>query len=404
MLRLSMMKRLFILSLLLCTFVGVLAQETPKELLKTWMPILSTNYKGDTTYQEDLYLITFEEESVLFELPEQKFRFNITQDRINFFLETGPKQSVKLIELQSDRLVLSYDSSMIITYVPLPNFEQKKDLSDINAIISDNIWSFRLPGDRDDFFNFKMEFFDYLQDSGIVNYQYINLVKTAKFYPPIDDDQALWYVDKHQNTFVLHINEIFSSFFGIERLAIKDIGNNKMDLVYWLAGKEVNITAHKWKKKSAHKQSKKIENLTRQPWRIEKEIIPKSRDSGFEAMLNQYFIEFEELHDEISTLLISQEDIDNHSLIMKFEKTGGYKIYRESRVLDEGKWSMQFNNTIVQLNSDKEERLSDGVFGGFIEIKELKRNKLIIYRSFETRLNHRYETDESLLEVYKPVR
>tara|TARA_R110001592_G_scaffold4056_3_gene22787 strand:- start:245 stop:1450 length:1206 start_codon:yes stop_codon:yes gene_type:complete len=401
------MKRLFTLSLLLCTSIGVRAQDIPKELLKTWMPVLSTNYKGDTTYQEGPSFITFEQEGGHFELPEQKFTFNITQDRINFFLETGPKQSVKLIELQSDRLVLSYDSSMIITYIPLPNFEQKMDLSDINAIISDNIWSFRLPGARDDFFDFKMEFFDYLQDSGIVNYQYINLVKTVKFYPPSDFDQVLWYVDRHQNTFVIHIKQIFSSIFGLEKLAIKDIGNNKMDLVYWLAGQEVNITAHKWKKKSIHKQSKEIENLTRQAWRIQEEIIPPPIDTTGLMNLGYVvddFLEYGEEYIYDSTSLIYQEDIDSHSLILKFDKTGGYKIYRESRVLDEGKWSMGFNNTLIQLNSDKEERLSDGVFGGYIQIKEIKRNKLMIYRSFENSLNHQIKAVESLLEVYRPIR
>lgn len=116
------------------------------------------------------------------------------------------------------------------------------------------------------------------------------------------------------------------------------------------------------------------------------------------------FLEYGEVYTNDSTLLISQEDIDNNSLILKFEETGTYKIYRESRVLDVGKWNMQFNNTIVHLNSDREERLSDGVFGGFIEIKKLKKNKLVIYRSFESSLNHVIKTGESLLEVYRPIK
>jgi hypothetical protein len=65
---------------------------------------------------------------------------------------------------------------------------------------------------------------------------------------------------------------------------------------------------------------------------------------------------------------------------------------------------MQFNNTVIHLNSDREERLSDGVFGGYIQIKEIKRNKLMIYRSFENSLNHQIKAVESHLEVYRPIR
>ena len=404
---LKLMKMLFTLSLLLCTFIGVRAQDIPKELLKTWMPIMTQDYKGDTIYQQGLNFLTFEQESGHFELPNQEFTFEVDQDSVIFYNQTFGRLPAKIIELQNDRLILFLDSSLVVTYIPLPNFENKAEQGDIDATISDNIWSFRFLLDDGEYFHLDIEFLDHLQDSSIVGYQYLSLAKTAKFKPSSVFDQATWYVDKHQNTFALHINEVFGTPFGLEKLIIKRIHKDKMSLVYWSDGEELTAEAYKWKKKSIHKQSNEIENLTRQAWRIQEEIIPPPIDTTDLMDLGYVmddFLEYDEVYINDSTLIISQEDIDNHSLILKFEETGAYKIYRESRVLDEGKWSMQFNNTIVQLDSDNEERLSDGVLGGFIEIKELKRNKLIIYRSFATRLNHQEERNESLWEVYKPVR
>ncbi|WP_141655418.1 hypothetical protein [Roseivirga seohaensis] len=397
------MKRLFTLSLLLCTSIGVIAQDIPKELLKTWMPVLSTNYEGDTTSQEDLYFITFENKKGVIGFEDRAFSYEMLNDSINIEFDTDEVVKVALLELERERLVLSFDPSLIITYIPLPAFDLRKNINEVIESFIGEVWSFDIQT-RYGTYNLDIDFSNILEDSALVRPEYLHIAKTAHALS-IKDDPILWYITKKEEAVILKMEFIYSSVNELGNFLITDFKNDHIQFSYWEKGKEFHVQAKKWKKKSAHKQSKDIENLTRQAWRIEKEIIPKSKDSGFEAMLNQYFIEFEELHNEIdSTLFISQEDIDNHSLTLKFEETGAYKIYRESRVLDEGKWSIQFNNTIIQLNSDKEERLSDGVFGGFIEIKELKRNKLIIYRSFETRLNHQEERNESLWEIYKPVR
>ncbi|PIQ47580.1 MAG: hypothetical protein COW03_14380 [Cytophagales bacterium CG12_big_fil_rev_8_21_14_0_65_40_12] len=400
-----MMKRLFILSFLWCFSFRVQAQDIPKELLKTWLPILSQDFEGDTIYQEDLYFITFEQEGGHFELPNQEFTFSLSQDSLKITIENGEVFTLRILELQNDRLVLLYDSNLIITYIPLPNYDQRIDLSVIESSISNNIWVFNLPRFKQSLINFKVEFYSMLQDSSLVNYQYINTVKTAKLYPPNIDNRMLWYVDKHQNTTVIHIEQILGSFFSIEKLIIKNFEKEKMNLVFWSSGLELNIEARKLKKKSAQKQRKEVDLLTRQAWRIEKEIILKSKHSDLEAVVNQSFIEFEGLPDEIdSTVFVTQKDIDSNSLILKFDEVGTYEIYRESRLLDQGEWSFQFNNTIVNLKSYKNQEDGNGIVGGYIEILRVKKNMLTLKRVLENKLSFQINQDESLWEIYKPVR
>lgn len=213
---------------------------------------------------------------------------------------------------------------------------------------------------------------------------------------------------KHQNSFVLHIHEVFGSSFSPKNLIIKDIKKGKMSLVYWSDGEELTAEAHKWKKKSVREQNKEIENLTRQAWRIQEEIIPPPLDTTGLIDLGMAIDDFDELEDEEykkdSTLIISQEDIDNHSLILEFDKSGTYKIYRESRVLNEGKWTMQFNNTIIKLESKRKAQDGDGIVDGYIEILKVKKNQLILRRVFKNNLSYHIDTDYSYKEVYKPIR
>jgi hypothetical protein len=185
------MKRLFILSFLCCFTIGIQAQDIPKELLKTWLPILSQDFEGDTTYYPGLNLLTFEKGVGHLEFPIQKFQFEVVQDSLIFYRQSFGRASAKIIELRNDRLVLSLDSSLIVTYIPLPQIEQKRKLSDIEAIISDNIWSLRLPRSDGEFFDLKMKFFDHLQDSSVVYDEYLDLFKTVKLYNfSYDDDQV----------------------------------------------------------------------------------------------------------------------------------------------------------------------------------------------------------------------
>jgi hypothetical protein len=400
------MNRLIILSFLLLTSFGVQAQDIPNELLKTWMPILSQDYTGDTTYKEDLYFITFNRDGGHFELPEQKFKFDLSQDSLNITIETGEFFRLKLVELEKDRLVLFHDSSLIITYIPLPNFEQTIDLNILESSLSNSVWSFNLPNYKNSFFDFNVEFYDILQDSSIVNYQYINTLKTAILYSPNNVGRMLWYVDKHHTTPVIHIKQMFGSFLPIENLIIKDIGKDKMTFAFWSGGLQIGIEARKWKKKSVRKQNRELENLTRQAWRVREEITPKSKGSGLDAILNQYFIEFEGLNYQMnSTLFISQEDIDNHSLILKFDQTGVYSILREDQILDEGRWNTQFNNTVILLKSNRvKDSFNDGILGGYIDISQLKKNKLVIYRSFNNSIDLEQSTNQSKQEIYRPIR
>ena len=69
--------------------------------------------------------------------------------------------------------------------------------------------------------------------------------------------------------------------------------------------------------------------------------------------------------------------------------------------MDEGIWGMQFNNTIIHFESNRKAYESDGILRGDIEIKK---NKLVIRRLFQTNLKNRVDRNESLWEVYKPVR
>lgn len=402
---LKLMKRLFTLSLLLCTSFGAQAQDIPKELLKTWMPVLSTNYEGDTTSQEDLYFITFENKKGVIGFEDRAFSYEMLNDSINIEFDTDEVVKVALLELESQRLVLSFDPSLIITYIPLPAFDLRKNINEVIESFIGEVWSFDIQT-RYGTYNLDIDFSNVLEDSALVRPEYLHIAKTAHALS-IKDDPILWYITKKEEAVILKMKFIYSSVNELGNFLITDFKNDHIQFSYWEKGKEFYVQAKKWKKKSARKQSKEIESLTRQAWRVQEEIIPPPIDTT--GLINlgyavDDFLEYGEVYTNDSTLLISQEDIDNHSLILKFNKTGAYTIYRESRVLDKGTWNMQFNNTILNLKSSGEKRTSDGIFGGFIEIKELKRNKLIIYRSFETRLNHRYETDKSLWEVYKPVR
>jgi hypothetical protein len=414
MLRLNMMKRLFILSFLWCFSIRVPAQDIPKELLKTWLPIMTQNHKGDTSLYdiEHNYLLTFDSSgNVYFGIVETNknslVSFSLSDiDSLIFRTKDRAPFSCKLVELDDSKLVLAFDERNLTTFIPLPHFELKESLTSVRQKLAEDVWTFEGFGPH--LFELDIEFLNTLEDSSMVRSRYHDQVKTARIQGQFRDYDDLWVLDSHKGTIVLSIESIFNATEVLKFLMVKSVDENEIKMAYWLGGREYELKATKWKKKSSHKQKKEIDFLTRQAWRIQEEIIPPPLDTTGPMDLGMVIDDFQELEDEEykkdSTLIISQEDLDNHSLILEFDKSGTYKIYRESRVLDEGIWGMQFNNTIIHFESNRKAYESDGILRGDIEIKELKKNKLVIRRLFLNNLKSRTDREISFWEIYKPIR
>ncbi|WP_323755345.1 hypothetical protein [Roseivirga sp.] len=410
------MKRLFILSLLLCTSASVLAQDIPKELLKTWMPIMTQNYKGDTLAYITSSSITFwsfnENRNGYLISPgttvKKNFTYTIaTSDSLN--LNIGGLEGVyaKIAELTDDRLVMVIDSNEVNTFIPVPSFQDKTNSGAIKGMLFGKTWTFT--SDHPYPLKYDIHFLPSLEDSSFVLSEYYNQTYSARLNGPLGLDRSFWGLANHGGTPILSIpmTNRTGMIDEFQALLVKNVDRTKITFAYWYKGEEFELTATKWKKKTSRVQRKDIENLTRQPWRIQEEATPLPTDTvefigsvGFST----YLLDEGEAYVNDSTSLISQEDIDNHSLILKFDKTGKYRIYRESRVLDEGKWSFQFNNSIIYLISEREEILTDGIFGGYIKVQKLTNNRFIVKRVFKAKLNKYFWDEESLWEVYKPVR
>lgn len=232
------MKRLFILSLLLCASVGAQSQDIPKELLKTWMPILAQNYKGDSSIfgLQYNYLISFNSlRNAHFETPgsnlKTSFSLTLTEQDSLIFQENGTSRlAAKLIEFNDDKLVLAYDSQNIITFIPLPEYEVTENLTSVRQKLADDVWTFKGHGANS--FELVIELLSSLENPSLVKTQFRNQVKTARIKRPYRDYDDLWMLGSHNGSIVLTIESIFHSEEVLKTLIIKSVDDNEITMAY----------------------------------------------------------------------------------------------------------------------------------------------------------------------------
>lgn len=256
---LKLMKRLFTLSLLLCTSIGVRAQDIPKELLKTWMPILAQNHEGDTVSLEDLNIVTFENRRGVIGFQDRPFNYQLVNDSISIQLNQDVVFKLALLELESQRLILSFDPSMTITYIPLPAFDLRKNINEVIQSFTGEVWSFDIQT-RYGTYNLDIDFSNVLEDSALVRPEYLQFVKTARALS-IKDDPILWYITKKEEAVILKMEFIYSSVNELGNYLITDFENDNIQFSYWEKGKEFHVQAKKWKKNQPTNKVRKLKIL-----------------------------------------------------------------------------------------------------------------------------------------------
>lgn len=407
-------------SMLLTLFLiqPVTKAQEKDPLINTWLPINVTDYTGesDSWGRSIMFsIITFQANDTMALTYggtdyKKKFFYRLHSDTLELKESEAESDYFKVLERSEDRLRIFFDSFNIVTYQPFEVGNISIDHTKLKKHLTSNIWTFKQVKSE-----YKQELLiDFrlgIQDSSLIQPKFIPHANDVYFKGSIylNDDPYVWYISEFYNTLLLRIEGVgFSSFIGIPSLFFIESYNKKRLRAYcWMNGEKMFFVAKADKMKAAHKEN--LDLLFTSKWRFESDKFEKIKRRDTKGLMDLGMAEdnFYELTEPVyihdSTFVISEDDLKQKRLVLEFEKNGAYRIYREARIIDSGKWKGYFNSTQLTIQSDKKYD-SDGIIRGYIEILHLTKNKLVLRREFLTRLNGENEIVSSKIETYRPIR
>ncbi|GAB5527637.1 MAG: hypothetical protein Roseis2KO_55090 [Roseivirga sp.] len=400
--------------LLLVVSEGAISQTVEKDILGAWLPISVKNWEGQYSSPTPVLLLVFEQGgkglrkgtgSNLVTLP---FSYRLDSNSLEWNFEENIFKT-QLPELQNDLMTIRFDSSYVADYIRLPQIDAGAELSELKEALENQTWELTLGSYREPI-SILYQFEDHVLDSGLTDHRLWSkdLGLRTYHFGIIDAIKQSWTVSQHGETLILRIDRGFSSI-GSFTLLLKSFSNDFLTLSYWEDDEEQFATMKRLHKPSAKESKKKLKWLTQTKWQFQSEYIPPpDTDTTNIIDLGMVIDDFEELDDggykHDSTAVIQQTDLDEKLLLLDFQQNGAYRIWREDRILDEGTWKYFFNQTVIQLISNKEPHSADGMYGGDIKIASIRNREIKLYRNLKQLLNDNESDSYSHLETYKPYR
>ncbi len=400
-------------------FIGLQTKaQDINHLINSWVPTDIKDYTGESDswrHSTMFSIITFQTNDTL-ELTyggtnhKKKFFYRLQRDTLELKNSEEEHEYFKVLERTENRLKIFYDSFNIVTYQPF--LESKNNISQakLKEDLASNIWTFK---QRKNTYKkeWSIDFRNGIQDSSLLIIEAIPYSNNAYFKETIrtNDHPHIWALSSFKNVPILRLEEVgFSSSSNLSGIFFIDSHrNNKLRIYTWLDGDKVYFTA-KALEKVKKLNDDNLKNLFRTKWRFDNAKYQRTKrrdrlglmDLGIEYDDFQILTNSDYFHD--STLLILSDDLALKQLILEFSENGEYGIYREKKIIDSGSWQGFFNHTLLKMESDTKYD-SDGIVRGHIEIVHLSKNKLVLKREFQTRLNGNVTYESSLIETYRPV-
>ncbi|MCE7993834.1 MAG: hypothetical protein HEP71_17740 [Roseivirga sp.] len=390
------------------------AQIYEEDLIGTWFPVMEQFINDDTISLINPVLQVFE--------PSGQGRTEVLGNNsklypFNYVIHNNSLQIIadndtfktKVLSLTPELLIIEVDSLRAVSFVPLPEYHTGKVLPDLKKVLTNNSWQFEITSNlTNETYLISYHFTDYLNNLSYMLPDFEKSVFTAwsSVHVPHEDQSLIWSVGEHNNTSILRMQSVFKESEDLI-LIVKAFRSNTIEFVTWNMGVQNTIVARKVKRPTMKNQEKTLSLLTGKKWRIDKESFHVKRNSRSEEPIDFYTtssVYARGPYSLDSTSLICRNDIEQQLVVLQFNPDFTYKVYREQRLLDEGRWILTFNGQEIRLSSSREEWSGDGVYGGIIRIGKLQKNRIILKRRFHHQLDHDHSIEESNWETYKPYR
>lgn len=396
-----------------CILQGNSFSQESGKIIEAWFPKGNLKaFEGESYGQSSKRILIFSTDSTgYFEevgAPNIKDEFNYQLLADSLVMATkNDTIRASIVEFSDETLILDFDSNTRLSYSPIRSLVSQLFGKTIPAPnFNDQIWEFKIPTEYGDVYSLEIHFLKYLKDSAQVSAEYRAITKSAdtKIHLIDMNNQIFWNANQHHQLRVIRIETLYASHIPFEVALIRKYSKNRLKLLTWHRGTPVSIEGKRIVLTTDKKRRKFVSFLTSQKWRIDSEKTVGRRPKEGDVLLDLGTVRdvFGELdYTPDSTLLLNQSDIDEHLLTLEFSRQGEYKIMRAKRVLDQGRWEIQMNESQIKLSSTRNH--GDGIYGGLLEIKSLSKNKLILRRCLITFLRNYGETQVSRLETYKPM-
>lgn len=408
------------LTVLLLLFIPqkAFSQIDEKDLIGTWLPIGIRQLDQEDYHESPAILLVFEENGTgmrkgtggnLTDLP---FTFKHIGDSLEWNFG-GEISKAKVLLLSEDKMTFTWDSTNVLGLIRLPQIDAGISLSEFKQVFENETWEMTIDS-RHGPYSILYQFEDHVLDSGLTDYRIWHRDLGLRSYQNgiTDAIRQSWTVTE-TGTLILGIDREFSSL-GSFTLLLQGFHTDSMAFSIWDEGIERQVLMKRLEKPSQKQSKKQLNRLTKYKWKFYSEYIPPPESIDTANIMELGIVEDDFVEDSQwyptgylrdSTLLLTQKDLDNKLLILDFSKEGKYAIYRDKRLLDEGNWRYLFNKSVLELKSEKAVEMSDGIFGGTLQIISLKKNEMKLYREIEGFLDSQsYHYPYSYLETYKPYR
>ncbi len=405
-----------VVAILLLSFLRqeAVSQVNEEDLLGTWFPVSVKLWNGDYSYGPPALILVFEKEGKgirkgtganIVDIP---FTYQLGQDSLELVFE-GRRGKIRAPVLIGNQMTIQFDSTRITDFIRLPKLDAGIELSEFRESLKNQTWELTI-GSSQEPTSILYQFEDHVLDSGLTDYRLWSkdLGLRTYHFGIVDAIRQSWTVSQHYKTLILGIDREFSLMASFT-LLLQSFTDDSMIFSYWDQNIEHQAFLKRLNKPSERQSAKRLHWLTQTKWQFYSEYIPPPDTDTTNIMdLGMVKDDFEELdnggykHD--STAVIQQTDLDERLLLLEFKQDRTYEISRENRILDQGTWKYFFNQTVIQLNSNKEPYNADGIYGGDIKIESIKRNEIKLYRNLKQLLDDYHSEPYSHLETYIPYR
>ena len=405
------MHRLTWVLLLAVMPTALLGQRFDDLIGKTWMPVSVQRIEGEYLQHHQNYpLFTFlsngkgKVERPASNRVEWDFDYRIKGDSIlyDFHDENIRYVSDIIVQVSSDSLSLLTESGDILNLIPLAPTIAPLDSASLQEIFTGKSFEFTT---TEEYLNFRAEFFPIKEPvwwDSLYRHHDVPNIFIPEFYDSYQSS-SVWSAGIQAGSMLLRIEVVISSELDLGPLVITKVGANEIELMTWYYGQPIQYTAREIPTSKAISLNK----LTRYAWRFKSEHVPPPPDTTALIYMGRVEDDFDQIDLEYvkdTTLLIHQQDLNDRSLTLQFHPDRTYSISRLNHQLDHGYWFPFVMNQFLVLKSAKRFTKSDGIYGGVIDIKELKKNRLKLKRKLTYQKDEIYHFDNSYLETYKPYR
>lgn len=404
--------------LLLAIHQKASSQINEEDLLGTWFPVMEQYEDGDTSFFDlNSPIWAFEQDGIGRQevagnnAISYPFTYNISGDSLEINGDNGHFR-FRLTKGANSSLKIHFDPMSIVTFIHIPSYNTGIDLAELKSALDNDTWEFSIIDyGHSEPFSILYQFESQLEDSSIVRHYFHGTTFSLKAYKNglfADQRGDFWSIGEHEGTQILSIRHEFSWMSSLVFI-LKKYQEGLLEFSTWEFGRKLKVIARRINKPNFQVLKRNSKILTQTKWQFYSEYIPPPDTDTTNIMdLGMVKDDFEELDDKDyrhdSTAVVQQTDLNEKLLLLEFQQDGNYKISREDRILDQGTWKYFFNQTVIQLSSNKEPYKADGIYGGDIKIESINKKEIKIYRNFRQLLNDNNWDSYSYLETYKPYR